>query len=256
MEWLKEWQWFSKADTLQLFLYLLLNASPKDKFYCGKPLKRGQIITTIPVLVKELGSTTQKVRTNLDRLANSQEINRLATAKYSVITICKYDTYIGVQTALQQSNNSQITALQQSGKENFPPTPPLKENNNKYSSSSSISACEEKNFIEILKSDRQWGEVIAMRFSLGTLDALDSWIEKFALDLQCRDIIHKDLQDAKRHFNDWLRIQLKSENDTENKQRYSSRDKADIIRERQEQHMRDIERINADYLAKVGQQPD
>lgn len=249
MEWLKEWQWFSKADTLQLFLYLLLNASPKDKFYCGKPLKRGQIITTIPALVKELGSTTQKVRTSLDRLANSQEINRLTTAKYSVITICKYDTYIGTQTVLQLSNNSQTTVLQQPEKEKVSPTPPIKENNI-YSSSSSISACEEKNFIEILKGDKQWGETVAMRYSLGTLEALDSWLDQFAIDIECRGVIHKDLQDAKRHFNDWLRIQQHG------KKNYPSRDKADIIRERQEQHMRDIERINADYLAKVGQQPD
>lgn len=95
-----------------------------------------------------------------------------------------------------------------------------------------------------------------MRFSLGTLDTLDSWIDKFSLDLQCRDVKHKNIQDAKRHFNDWLRIQLNY--DTENKRPSSYRypDKESTIRERQEQHLRDIERINADYLAKIGQQPD
>lgn len=252
MKWLKEWQWFGKADTLQLFLFLLLNASEKDKYFCGIRLRRGQIITSVSHLCEALESTPRKIRTSIERLTLSRDIDKQTTNKNTIITICNYDNYIDILDGERQANDKQTTNERQTSKENFPPTPPLKENNNNniYSSSSSISACEEKNFIEILKGDKQWGEVIAMRYSLGTLEALDSWLDQFAIDIECRGVIHKDLQDAKRHFNDWLRIQQNG------KRNYPSRDKADIIRERQEQHMRDIERINADYLAKVGQQPD
>lgn len=258
MKWLKEWQWFSKADTLQLFLYLLLHASEEDKYHCGIRLRRGQIITSISHLCEALESTPRKVRTSIERLTLSHDIDKQTTNKNTILTICNYDSYISVFSGVRQANDKQTTNERQANKENISPTPPLKENiNNIYSSSSSISACEEKNFIEILKSDRQWGEVIAMRFSLGTLDTLDSWIDKFALDLQCRDVKHKNLQDAKRHFNDWLRIQIKSQNDTENKRPYPGRypDKETTILQRQEQHLRDIEQLDAEYFAKTGQLP-
>lgn len=213
MKWLKEWQWLSKADTLQLFLFLLLHASEEDKYFCGILLRRGQIITSVSHLCDALESTPRKIRTSLERLTLSRDIDKQATSKHTIITICNYDSYVSSFCSERQTNDKQATNERQTSKENTSPTPPLKENNI-YSSSSSNARAHEENFIEILKSDRQWGEVIAMRFSLGTLDTLDSWIDKFALDLQCRGVTHKDLQDAKRHFNDWLRIQIKSQNET------------------------------------------
>lgn len=94
MYWLKSWQWFGKADTLQLFLYLLVNANTEERYWQGILVKRGQIVVTIPTLAEVLGSTIQKVRTNLERLSTSHEINRQVTNKYSIITICNYDSYI------------------------------------------------------------------------------------------------------------------------------------------------------------------
>lgn len=131
LDWLKDWQWFGKADTLQLFLYLLVNANTEDKYWQGTLVKRGQIVVTIPKLVEALDSTVQRVRTNIARLLKSQSINRQLTVKYSIITICNYDSYMAIKTGNQQSTNSQLTGNQQTTeekkKENIPPTPPIKE---------------------------------------------------------------------------------------------------------------------------------
>ena len=62
-----------------------------------------------------------------------------------------------------------------------------------------------------MKRDTYWCEVMAMRFHLGAIEPLFGWLDKFVLDLQCREVTHRDLGDAKRHFNDWLRIQLQNE---------------------------------------------
>jgi hypothetical protein len=236
MHWLKSWQWFQKADTLQLFLYLLVNANTEDRYWQGILLKRGQIIVTIPTLAETLGSTVQKVRTNLERLSTSHEINRQTTNKYSIITICNYDSYINSKTPNQQTTNRQLTDNQQTKKEttkeNIPPTPPIKENNKENISTSST--CARESFIGILKRDRMWGEVVEMRYHLPP-NALGKWIDDFSLDIQCRDTEHKDLQDAKRHFCDWLRIQLRY-----NGQKTNPTSKAEHIASERERIMRDI----------------
>ena len=229
MNWLKNWQWFHKADTLQLFLYLLVNANTEDRYWQGILVKRGQIVTTIPLLAEMLDSTVQKVRTNLERLTKTQEINRQVTNKYSIVTICNYDSYISIKTVNQQSTK-------EINKEKISPTPPIKENNKEKYSSSSSSACA-RSYIEVLKSDIPWGEVVAMRYSLGSLDVLNEWVDKFAIDAQCRDVTHKNLQDAKRHFCDWLRIQLRVKSDG---QKTYTTSKAEHIAAERERIMREI----------------
>ncbi|MBE6294252.1 MAG: hypothetical protein E7090_06170 [Bacteroidales bacterium] len=239
MNWLKSWQWFGKAETLQLFLYLLVNANTEDRYWQGILVKRGQIVVTIPMLVEVLDSTVQKVRTNLERLSTSHEINRQVTNKYSIITICNYDSYIDVKTDNQQTTNKQLTDTKEIKKENIPPIPPIKEKNKEKYSSSSSSACAcacEENFIEFFKRDRIWGEVVEMRYGLQP-NSISKWINDFSLDLQCRDVAHKNLQDAKRHFCDWLRIQLKEK---KYEQKTHSTGKAEHIAAERERIMREI----------------
>lgn len=219
------WRWYDDSLTVHLFLHCIINAAVEDHEWHNTTIKRGQFATTIATLAKELKATPQKIRSRIERLQADNAIALKSTNKFTIVTICNYDTYQSQTTNEQQTNNKQTTNEQ---KENFPPTPPLKENNNnnKYSSSSSISAHAHEGFIEALKCDRTWGEMIAMRYSLSSLEALDTWLDKFSLDHQCRGIVHDNISDAKRHFNDWLRIQLQiikrneSEIDTKNRRRY------------------------------------
>lgn len=139
MHWLKSWQWFHKADTLQLFLYMLVNANTEDGYWQGILVKRGQIIVTIPTLAELLDSTPKKIRNNLERLSISHEIGRQTTNKYSIVTICNYDSYIGNKIVVGQSKGSQRAvkgqSIKETNKENISPTPPIKENKKENSPS-------------------------------------------------------------------------------------------------------------------------
>jgi len=66
--------------------------------------------------------------------------------------------------------------------------------------------------IEELKSDETWKEMMMMRHHLAA-DELTSYIDKFALDLQCRgtEAEHTKLSDIKNHINNWIRIQKENE---------------------------------------------
>lgn len=64
---------------------------------------------------------------------------------------------------------------------------------------------------EALTHDREWFESIAMRYHI-TLNKFFESIDLFFLDCRARGkLSHNNLKDAKSHFADWLRINLKQQ---------------------------------------------
>ena len=68
-------------------------------------------------------------------------------------------------------------------------------------------AREDKFAIE-LKNAPIWQDQMCMRHKIRPPE-LAAWIETFSLDAECRGTLHDNLTQVKRHFNDWLRIQLR-----------------------------------------------
>ena len=65
-------------------------------------------------------------------------------------------------------------------------------------------------FIGELKRAPIWKEQMCMRHKI-TPSELEAWIETFSLDAECRGTLHDNLTQVKRHFNDWLRIQIREQ---------------------------------------------
>lgn len=213
-----EWEFFKKPEMVQLLVYLMCKAD-----------EEGAIVTTTAKICEDLNLTRQVVRDCLKRMEITNTLTIKSTNKNSHLTLCKFGDYNGGKNNLNQQVNQQIN---QQEKEKVSPTPPIKENIQEYISSISTSACEEENFIEILKRDRVWGETVEMRYRLQP-NSLCRWVEEFSLDIQCRDTIHRNIQDAKRHFCDWLRIQLRygQKSNTTSKAEYIAAEKERIMRE-------------------------
>ena len=87
------WEWFDKAEMVQLFIWLLLNANYADKKWQGKVVKRGQILTTTPKIMETLHLTERQVRTCITRLKSTGEVTVKTTNRFTIITICNYDRY-------------------------------------------------------------------------------------------------------------------------------------------------------------------
>lgn len=121
-----DWEWFTSPSTLQLFIYLLLRANKEDKKWRGTLIKRGQLVTSVATISEETKLSTQQVRTSLNRLKSTNEITSKTTNRFTLVTVCKYESYqlyeeVEQQTkqqALQQTNNKQITNKQQQLKNN------------------------------------------------------------------------------------------------------------------------------------------
>ena len=223
---IKDWEFFTNPECVQLLVYLLCEAD-----------EEGCITTTIEQICSDLHLTRQVVRDRLKKLCSTNTSTIKSTNKQTHITLCNFTSYNGEKIKVNQQTNQYFN---QQEKENIPPIPPIKENNKeKYSSLTTMRAREE--FIQALKGDRIWGESVELRYQLQP-GALIPWIERFALDIQCRDVAHKDIQDAKRHFFDWLRIQLRYE------QRTTPTSKAGYLQAERERLQREIAELNENYI--------
>ena len=100
-----EWEWYTDANTMRLFLHLLLKANHQDGNWQGKTIKRGQVVTGRKSLSNELKISEQAIRTSLNKLKITNEITIETTNKFSIITIVKYDVY----QDNQKESNQQLT---------------------------------------------------------------------------------------------------------------------------------------------------
>ena len=74
-----------------------------------------------------------------------------------------------------------------------------------------------------LKADRQWGEVVQMRYQL-TAEALCGWLDSFVIDcLANGKAEHQGIDNVKSHFCSWLRIKQTIANDHANQQHTAAR---------------------------------
>jgi hypothetical protein len=140
-----DWEWYSDIKVKSLYIDLLLHANIEDKKWQGKVIKKGQQITSIEHLSIRNGMSKQEVRTALDKLVKSGNINKQTTNKYTLITIDKYDIFNPLQQGEQQTTNNQLTNEQQTNNKPSTTTKELKEfkndknNNNKHATGSQMS---------------------------------------------------------------------------------------------------------------------
>lgn len=103
-----KWGWRHKPNTFSLFMYLLTNTNYVEGHFEGHLIKKGQVVFGRKRVAETLGMTEQNVRTALNHLKSTNEITIKTTAKFSIITITKWEKY---QEGNQQTNQ-QVTSNQ------------------------------------------------------------------------------------------------------------------------------------------------
>lgn len=101
---IQHWTWWRHPHTLQLFLYLLINANNDPTKCKGKSIKRGQLLTSRRSIASNTGLSEQQVRTALQHLASTNDIKIDANNRYTIITISKYEDY----QSKKESNKKQM----------------------------------------------------------------------------------------------------------------------------------------------------
>lgn len=114
------WEWYDDANTMRLFVHLLLTVNIEENQWHGETIKRGSRMTSYSVLARELKLSIQQVRTALDHLKSTGEITVLNCSKYSVITVLNFNKYqeltrksTGNQQEISTISNNEATNCQQ-----------------------------------------------------------------------------------------------------------------------------------------------
>ena len=108
-----EWEWYDDSKMVKLFLHLLLTANHEEKKWHGRIIGRGQLVTGLYSLSEEANLSIQSLRTCLDKLQKTGEINKQTNTRFTVITICNYDDYQSYDNPINTPPNKQTTNKQQ-----------------------------------------------------------------------------------------------------------------------------------------------
>jgi len=105
----KDWSWYQDANVSRVFIHLLLSMNIEDKQWKDMIVKRGQLVTSVDHLKRDLSLSSQNIRTALDKLEKTGEINKQTTSRFSLITVLKVEQY----DIRQQTTNKRLTNDQQ-----------------------------------------------------------------------------------------------------------------------------------------------
>ena len=148
MSWIKihnkllDWEWASCPETMALWIHILLRANYEDKRWQGITIPRGSFVTSVDNLASTTGLSAQQVRTSLKRLISTSEITSKSTNRFTIITVCKYDSYQlneeSINKQNNEPNNNQATNEQQTDNKQITTTADIKNTRYKESISSDI----------------------------------------------------------------------------------------------------------------------
>lgn len=120
---LLSWGWFKDPFTAHLWEYLRLAANWDETVFKGKPVRRGELVTSYHAMADATGMSVQNVRTAIRHLKQTGEIEMKSFRDFSIVTIVNYDRYQADNsldnsqlTVCQQADNSQLTTIEESKK--------------------------------------------------------------------------------------------------------------------------------------------
>lgn len=103
------WEWYDDANTMRVFLHLILTANWEPKKWHGITIERGQRVYSRSKLAAELKMSEQSVRTAINHLISTGEVTNDSTREYSIVTIKNYELY---QQSTSELTNDQPTSNQ------------------------------------------------------------------------------------------------------------------------------------------------
>jgi len=163
------WRWFTDRNTLQVFLWLLLNANIKPNGFMGVTVKRGEVATSYKTIASQSKMTENQARTAIQHLKTTGEITVTKHSKFSVISIVNYDLYQG-QNPVNGPDRTQ------SRPSHVPVTSQQSKNIRKKERKNNIARARE----EEEDSDRTWEAELNVPENLrGAFENREAWLEFF-----------------------------------------------------------------------------
>ena len=120
---LNKWGWKTDPNMVALWIHLLTNASYDQHEFLGIKIEPGQLVTGRKKLAFETGISERTIRTCLKHLKSTNEVTIKTTAKYSIISIVKWQEY----QARDQVSDQQVTSNRPASDQQVTTTKEVKE---------------------------------------------------------------------------------------------------------------------------------
>jgi hypothetical protein len=219
---LLEWEWYSDANTLRLFLHCLLRANHKDREWQGITIERGSFVTSYQHLALDLGITVSQVRTSIDKLKMTGEIAHKSHTKYGIITVNKYDDYQDnrSQDSKQIANKSQSNRNKQQGNKET-----MKQDIKEYGESVRMTETEYGKLVE------RFGKALSDKY----IEKVDLYIQSTGKKYKSHystviSWLNKDIDNDSKIKYSW-QAELKAEQDAHDAKEYQPKRSAEELKE-------------------------
>lgn len=90
-----DWRWYHDANTMRLFIHLLLKANINDHGFERETIHKGELATSYATLADELNMSRKQVRTALEKLKDTGEVAVRRHSRFLVISMPNYAFYQG-----------------------------------------------------------------------------------------------------------------------------------------------------------------
>lgn len=191
-----DWEWYGDPATKAVFIHILLSACYDSCRFMGNQVSRGQYMTSLSRLSRDLNLSTRQVRTALSRLEKTGEIDTQTSNRATLITICNYDSYQVEErpkkkktTNKRQANDTQTTdinkkEIKKEGKKNI-------------------------DFLADALTEEIWMSKVGMQYHI-PLSKVKSALSMFTNHLDITQDEKRTMRDFKTHFANWLKYNTES----------------------------------------------
>lgn len=85
-----DWEWFTDVNTAHLWEYIRLRVNYEPSRFRGMEIRRGEMLESLPVIAANTGLSVKSVRTALEHLKRTGEIETKPTRYGTLIFAVKY----------------------------------------------------------------------------------------------------------------------------------------------------------------------
>ncbi|MBR6656561.1 MAG: hypothetical protein IKL18_00090 [Oscillospiraceae bacterium] len=104
---LPNWEWYKDANTMRVFIHLLIKANYNEGNFKGVLIKRGEVVTSYKSIADELGITEKNARTAINHLKQTGSVASTKYSKFQVIKLNNYDKFQSSRQADWQASGRQ-----------------------------------------------------------------------------------------------------------------------------------------------------
>lgn len=87
------WRWYKETNMVHLYLYLVINANLQPEDFLDIRIKRGEIMISLSRLSQDTNLSVKALRTSLDKLKRTNEIDYRKLKHGRVIIVLNYDKF-------------------------------------------------------------------------------------------------------------------------------------------------------------------